>query len=154
MQIRIGITLAILLSLTSCSFGDDFNKSLITFEKVCAKWKGLDISTLKPSTVERLIVESNPLLNEGIAIGDGASSLGTRWQKDFNALQQIFVDEEILLDEALRYKSKGDLLADSLAKRTFEIRQETIDIQLKTAEEGLARYCEYVKQELRRAGRK
>jgi hypothetical protein len=153
MRSKILLSVTLLALLTSCGFGDDFNNSLTSFDKVCAKWKGLDISTLKPSTVERLIVESTPLINEGIAMKDGASPLGNRMQGAFKALQQIFVDQEVLLDDVLRYKSKGDQLADLLSKDTFQVRQETIDIQFKLAEKNFGSHCEYVEQELRRANR-
>jgi hypothetical protein len=154
MRSRLFLSLVLLFLLTSCGFGEDFDKSLTSFKKVCAKWTGLDISTLKPSTVERLVIESTPLINEGIAMKDGVSPIGNRMQASLSAIQQVFVDQEILLDETLRYKSKGDQLADLLQKRTFEVRQETIEIQFKTAESNFASHCEYVEQQLRRAGRR
>lgn len=119
---------------------------------MCAKWSGLDIAKLKQDTIENLIIESTPFINEGIAYGDGVSPIGERWQASFGRLQQIMIDQNTLLDEVFRYRSKGDELADMLAKKTFEIRQDTIDIQLRTSKKELASYCEYVAQQLKREG--
>ena len=133
--------LSVTLLLTSCSFGEKSDKSLASFSKVCAKWDGLDISKLEYDTIEQLIVESNPFLNEGIAFGDGSSSLGKSFQKTFNNLQQNIIDQEKLLDDLLEYKNKGK--SDIRAEILFEARQSGIEAKFKVIKIDLENYCDF-----------
>ena len=133
--------LSVTLLLTSCSFGEKPDKSLASFSKVCAKWDGLDITKLEYDTIEQLIVESNPFLNEGIAFGDGSSSLGKSFQKTFDNLQQNIIDQKKLLDDVLEYKNQGN--SDWRKEFLFEQLQEGIEAKYEIIKIELENYCDF-----------